>query len=302
MFDHQSVKGLVVVERSNDVVAKRPGVVDHMVDLETGAFTEPHHIEPMPPPLLAVARRRQQPIDEFFVCVGRRVADKRVNFLGRRRQACQIVGHATDKRTLVGRWVRLKARRGKSRVDEAIDWIRAPVGRDSGGRRLAGREWLERPPALVSFRTSFTTNPSGQCAPSAIHSRRHCHFVWRKRRSLLGHHRLLAAARRYDFQQIAFVRLAGEHIFVGCQVGKRRQRQTGFLVRRLMTANAMLLQNGRDIAQNPAAVSQGLQQEPALAELRERRPATPELDIGSSSQCPDHGNRLLFHRLRPQLR
>ena len=231
MLVDQSVKGLVLIERSNDVVAKRPGLVDHMVDLETSAFTEPHHIEPMPPPLLAVVRGCQQPIDDSFVCVRRRVADKRVNFLGRRRQACQIVGHATDKRTLVGRWVRLKARRDKFRADEAIDWILAPVGRDSGGRRLAGRQWLERPPAPVSFApaASFTTNPSGQLAPWEIHSRRIATSSGEEAVPPWASRGDAVARGRHDFQQIAFVRLAGEHIFIGCQVGKCRQRQTGFL-------------------------------------------------------------------------
>ena len=86
VLDHEPIERLVFVERSNDIVAERPGVVDHMVHFEAGAFAESHHIEPVPAPVLAVARRSEQPIDQSFVGVGRIVAQKCVDFFRRRRQ------------------------------------------------------------------------------------------------------------------------------------------------------------------------------------------------------------------------
>ena len=48
----------------------------------------------MPAPLLAVAGRGEQAVDQRLVGVGRRVGDERLDLLGRRRQAGQVVGDA----------------------------------------------------------------------------------------------------------------------------------------------------------------------------------------------------------------
>ena len=71
VLDDEPVERFVVVDRANDVVAKRPGVVSDHVALETVAFAKADHVEPMPPPPLAVARAGEQPIDKPLVGVRR---------------------------------------------------------------------------------------------------------------------------------------------------------------------------------------------------------------------------------------
>ena len=88
----EAVVGLVVVERADDVVAVAPGVGLGVVALVAVGLGEPDEVEPVPAPLLAVAGRVEQAVDQLLVGVGRRVVDEGVDLLGRRRQAGQVVG------------------------------------------------------------------------------------------------------------------------------------------------------------------------------------------------------------------
>ena len=56
MFDYELIERLVVVERADHVVAKRPEIVDEKIPLETIALTKANDVEPVPPPALAVGR------------------------------------------------------------------------------------------------------------------------------------------------------------------------------------------------------------------------------------------------------
>ena len=102
LLQHEAVERLVVVERLDDVVAvaPRPGAV--AVVLEALGLGVAHDIEPVPAPLLAVVRGREQPIDQLLVGVGRRIVDEGIDLLRRRRQPGQVEGDPADERGPVG--------------------------------------------------------------------------------------------------------------------------------------------------------------------------------------------------------
>ena len=68
---HELIERLVGVERANHVVAilEGPGA-DRVLRCAAFAVGVAGHVEPMPGPAFAVVRRREQPIDQFFVGVG----------------------------------------------------------------------------------------------------------------------------------------------------------------------------------------------------------------------------------------
>ena len=86
----EPAEGEVAVERSDDVIAIGPGVVAALVLVVAVGVAVVDDVEPVPAPALAVMGAGQQPIDQSFVGVRIRVADERVDLLGRRRQAEQV--------------------------------------------------------------------------------------------------------------------------------------------------------------------------------------------------------------------
>ena len=62
---HEPRVGLVGVERADHVVAVRPGVEPRPILIVAVRLGEVGHVQPVPRPALAVARRRQQPIDQL---------------------------------------------------------------------------------------------------------------------------------------------------------------------------------------------------------------------------------------------
>src|ERR1700733_315179 len=106
MLGDELIGRLVCVEAVNNVVANppRPGAMP--VVLKTLGFGVANHIEPMLRPSFAIVRAGQQPIDELLVSIGRWVGFEGCNFVGRRRQAEQVVGQAADQYAAIssGRW------------------------------------------------------------------------------------------------------------------------------------------------------------------------------------------------------
>ena len=99
LFDDETVVRLVGVKGPDDVVAVgvrvrvAPLDVAREVTLRVG---EARDIEPEAPPAFPIARRREEPLDHLGVGTGTAVADKSVGFLRRRRQAGEVVGHASQ--------------------------------------------------------------------------------------------------------------------------------------------------------------------------------------------------------------
>ena len=103
VFENEPIKRAIFVERTNDIIPKGPSVPNDLIALETPAFPETNHIEPMPPPVFSITRRGEQALDQLLVGGGRRVVDKLGNLIGGRRQTGQVVGHAPDQGHFVRR-------------------------------------------------------------------------------------------------------------------------------------------------------------------------------------------------------
>ena len=156
LFVREPIEGLVGVEGVDDPVAIGPdaAVVVEVVAVGVGIA---HGVEPVPRPVLAVARTRQQAVDQRLVRPRRRVAHEGLDFLGRRRQARQVERDAPDQRVTIGLRIGRESCVLQTRPHEAVDGMghrrgqprigeRRAHGGDEGPVRLVGRAL--RDPAL----------------------------------------------------------------------------------------------------------------------------------------------------------
>jgi len=74
LLANEPIVGLVFIERANHVIAITPCVRPRLIHFEPVRFREPHHVEPMPGPTFAEARRGQHVIDQCLIVV-RVIAD-----------------------------------------------------------------------------------------------------------------------------------------------------------------------------------------------------------------------------------
>src|SRR5215207_385341 len=91
------------------------------VSLEAVGFGEADYIEPLAPPMLAVAIGGEQLVDQLLPCVWRVVVDERFHFSRGRRQPRQVVVSPADQGDLVGRRRGIQAGTLQAFEDEAID-------------------------------------------------------------------------------------------------------------------------------------------------------------------------------------
>ena len=82
LFLQKDVVRLVLIERANHIVPITPGVGTVVVLLEAARVRVARHVQPMPPPPLAVMRRGEQPIDQPFPGIRRGIGEKRGGFSG----------------------------------------------------------------------------------------------------------------------------------------------------------------------------------------------------------------------------
>ena len=106
----------------------------------------------MPPPALAIARIGQQAVDNGFVCIGRTVGEKRVQFRSRGRQSDQVEINSPQQRRFVGLRAGRETGSFESCREERIDGMRGRCAAGiAGKRRTQGR--FESPVlSRVSFR------------------------------------------------------------------------------------------------------------------------------------------------------
>ena len=76
LFLHEGGVGLVAIERLDHPIAIAPRGDEEVVGLEARGVGVAHQIEPGTAPALAVARRREKAIDQFFVGIGGLVVDE----------------------------------------------------------------------------------------------------------------------------------------------------------------------------------------------------------------------------------
>jgi hypothetical protein len=102
LFLDEAIVAFVGVERTDDVIAVRPGVGAGFVFVVTLGVAVVDDVEPVARPAFAVAGGGEQAVDETFVGPRMRVGDEGRDFLGGGRQPDEIEGHAADERSSVG--------------------------------------------------------------------------------------------------------------------------------------------------------------------------------------------------------
>ncbi len=151
LFLHELVVRLVLVETRDYIVPEAVSVRPMRVVLITVRFGEPHHIQPVPPPLLAITRGIQQSVDQMFISLRRLVSHKRIDFFRRRRQAMKVVRDAADQRELIGGRSGFQSGLLQSGQDEGVHGGSDPClvrhCREAGRRYLFPR--LKNPVALL---------------------------------------------------------------------------------------------------------------------------------------------------------
>ena len=99
-------------------------------------------VEPVPPPVLPITRRREEPVDERFVRLRRGIALEGLDLVDRRGQAEEVVGGAADERGPIG-----FGRRPKSRGLQGGE--HEPVYRATDPRFVRDRRQRRRDDRLV---------------------------------------------------------------------------------------------------------------------------------------------------------
>ena len=69
MLPDENIKGLIVVDRLNDIITEGPEIGNDFIALITPAFTKSNHIKPMPTPMFTIPRRGKQPIHQIVNCL-----------------------------------------------------------------------------------------------------------------------------------------------------------------------------------------------------------------------------------------
>ena len=81
LLPRELIKPFAAIEGADDVVAVEPKVPANAIALEAVALRVSHNVEPVPPPALAVAWARQEPIDQPLVRVWPLVQRKHTNLV-----------------------------------------------------------------------------------------------------------------------------------------------------------------------------------------------------------------------------
>ena len=145
----EAVEGAVLVEDADDVVPVAPERRPVAVDGEAVGVGVAHDVEPVPRPALAVARRREEAVDDG----GRRlelrpgVADVGVDILRGRGETREVDGDAADPDAARHRGSRFEAARLQPCEDESVDGVFLPRRVVHRGRRRRPEDGLEGRPA-----------------------------------------------------------------------------------------------------------------------------------------------------------
>ena len=201
LLDRELVERHVSVDRANDPVAVRPdGPLPILfITVRVGV---PRQVQPASGPAFAILRRREQPIDQPFVSIRRRIVDELVCFCRRRRNADQIEKHSPRERIPIHPRGRLEALRLEPTQHEVVDPI-APIARPThitDFRRCRLVRCDERPmrPILGSVRDPTFEDVALFGAQLELRG-------WRR-------HVLLVAVRQVDAaKQLADLRMAGHN-------------------------------------------------------------------------------------------
>ena len=94
--------GQVIVERANDPIAIGPGIGPRGVGFVAVALAKANHVEPMPGPTLAIARRGQQTIDQPLVGVAGTYRSRRLRSPAAKAASRASQSRAANERGAIG--------------------------------------------------------------------------------------------------------------------------------------------------------------------------------------------------------
>ncbi len=155
LLDEKAVVRLVGVEGADHVVAILPlAFADEdavCVRIESNRVRIADDVQPVPPPSLAKAGRRQEPIDLARERVGRGISQELGEFFRRRRQAVQIEKGPPEQSCPVGRRRETETARFQLLQQKGVDRCRCPHG-VSRNRHRGPPHVSKRPMFLVAGR------------------------------------------------------------------------------------------------------------------------------------------------------
>ena len=212
LFADELVVGDVGIEGADEVIAVAPSLRDGWIAFAAMRVGVADEIHPVTGEVFAVARRGQQAVDDFGEGLRRDVGFERGDLRGRRGQAREHIGRATEEGGLVGRHRGSDAGGGDLRVEEAVDRAGGLAGRNGGGG-----DWLETPPVLTDLQEigpgggdgvfrRFHARVGG-AAVDPFHEVSDDLLI--QLRSLLRHHQRLMAV-IHGLDEDAFLRVAGD--------------------------------------------------------------------------------------------
>ena len=147
LLDREAVEGHVLIEGLDDPIAIGPDLAV-IVEVDAVAVGIAGGVEPVAGPMFAPMRRLHQAVGQLLVGLRRRVVDKGLDHLRRRRQAGQIETQPPGQRAAVGLGGRLQAALLQGGQHETIDRVADPACVLYGGQGGPnGRD--ERPQRLV---------------------------------------------------------------------------------------------------------------------------------------------------------
>ena len=158
---------LVLVEAPYHVIAIPVRVPIDQVLIEPVGIRIPRHVQPVPPPSLAISGRSQQPVDDPRKRIRPRILQKLADLAGRGRQPRQVVARAADQRPFVGGRRRSEPFGLQRRQHKAVDRRLHPPGIPHLGK-LAVRPAARRP-SIFSAARRLGGLHRGQGAPISIH-------------------------------------------------------------------------------------------------------------------------------------
>ena len=144
LLEGEPIERHVGVDGLDHPIAITPGFAAWIVFFVAVGIGIAGHVEPMTPPPLAEMRRFEQPIDQLFIRLRRRIAHKRIDQLGLGGQAEQVIRQPLDERPAVGLARRRDATRFEPGQHKTIDRAAHPR-RVLHGRRHRPRDGLKGP-------------------------------------------------------------------------------------------------------------------------------------------------------------
>ena len=126
LVNRELIKRLITIERFNHPVSPGP-LISTAIGLIPVTVSVASEIEPLQRHSLAVSLRLQQAINDFFVCVGRLIGQKRLDFRRGRREPCQIERHSPNQRLSRCFRRRFQPFLDQTRQNELVDGVTNPV-------------------------------------------------------------------------------------------------------------------------------------------------------------------------------